>query len=272
MKMLLKSEGYHAAEKLAERADRFISQFTHKKNQILYGEQAANSEFIDQVTEKLVLRDVRVAVRFAILLRNQEWSGYRDSVLFRRQERQWKFEPALYEKPLAEKETALAAKEKQAERALEEKARIETETLREGFRNILRVKFFNEWRAAKQEQLARKRDEPKGVLDEVAAERDLLALIVGTFDAVGERMAEEERERPSKQEEEQAAALLVLGPQGTLSAPAAEAAKQSAATKPSNQRLKRRLTHSASTVGLNFAAQREADESEFMARVEGAFA
>lgn len=81
-------------------------------------------------------------------------------------------------------------------------------------------------------------------------------------------MAEEEQERASRQ----AAALLVVGPQGTLTAPATEAAQPSTAKKPNRQRPKRRLTHSASTVGLNFAAKREADESEFMARIEGAFA
>jgi hypothetical protein len=84
IKMLLKSEGYQHYDKLARITDRFISEFTREKNRILYGKQGADSEWVDQVSEQLVVRDVKIAVRFAILLRDQEWSGFRDG-LFRRQ-------------------------------------------------------------------------------------------------------------------------------------------------------------------------------------------
>ena len=84
LKMLLKAEGYQGCESLAEHADRFIKKFTHAKNTALYGAKAANSEFIDRVSERTLLRDLRLAVKFAVLLRDQEWQGYRDAVLFRR--------------------------------------------------------------------------------------------------------------------------------------------------------------------------------------------
>lgn len=67
----------------------------------------------------------------------------------RHQERVWKFEPCLYEKTLADKEQELVAAEKLEARALEAKSRIETATLREAFRTVLRSKFYNEWKAAK---------------------------------------------------------------------------------------------------------------------------
>lgn len=47
IKMLLKSEGYQHYDKLARITDRFISEFTREKNRILYGKQAANSEWVD---------------------------------------------------------------------------------------------------------------------------------------------------------------------------------------------------------------------------------
>jgi len=76
--MLLKSEGYHFHEKLSRIANEFIAEFINKKNEILYGKDAGNSEYIDKITEKLVLKDLKIAVRFAILLKDQEWNGYLD--------------------------------------------------------------------------------------------------------------------------------------------------------------------------------------------------
>ena len=82
--------------------DLFIKQFVHRKNELLYGKDAANSEFIDQMTEKLVVRDLKVAVRFSILLRDQEWKGYLEK-MYKHQKSQWQFELQLHEKTLVEK-------------------------------------------------------------------------------------------------------------------------------------------------------------------------
>ena len=78
--MLMKSEGYHYYERLAKIAHEFIDEFTRKKNTELYGKEAVNSEYVDTITEKLVLRDLKIAVRFSILLRDQEWKGYLEKV------------------------------------------------------------------------------------------------------------------------------------------------------------------------------------------------
>lgn len=149
IKMLLKSEGYHHYDKLSRITTEFISEFISKKNEILYGREAANSAHIDQITEKLVVRDLRIAVRFSILLRDQEWTGYREKI-FSRQEKRWKFELQLYEKTLTQKQEELVVLEQQKQQILKDKENIEIDTMREGFRNILKTKFFNEWRAVKQ--------------------------------------------------------------------------------------------------------------------------
>ena len=78
--MLLKSEGYHFHEKLSRIANEFINDFINRKNEILYGKEAGNSEYIDKITEKPVLKDLKIAVRFAILLRDQELQGYREKI------------------------------------------------------------------------------------------------------------------------------------------------------------------------------------------------
>jgi hypothetical protein len=271
MRMLLKSEGYLSYKRLAEHTERFIQQFTSKKNEVLYGKQVANSEYIDRVTEKLVLRDIRIAVRFAILLRDQEWSGYRDG-RFLLEERQWAFEPQLYEKTLADKEAELSVRETQAEAALEARSRIENETLREGFRNILRTKFFNEWRAAKQEQLTRKVGKGRGKIDDNLAEEELVSLILDTFNDIGQKMEQEEQQnlltreavtRAAVGDQASSAASLPLDP-----GQPGDQAKTSLSVKSPPVR---KATHTASTVQLNFAAKREADEAEFLTRIDQAF-
>lgn len=83
IKMLLKAEGYHYYEKLSKIANEFITNFISKKNEVLYGKEAANTEYIDQVTEKLVVKDLKIAVRFSILLRDQEWHGYLEKIFSR---------------------------------------------------------------------------------------------------------------------------------------------------------------------------------------------
>ena len=40
-------------------------------------------------------------------------------------------------------------------KALKAKEEIEVDTMKEGFRNILRAKFSNEWRTVKQEKLSK---------------------------------------------------------------------------------------------------------------------
>jgi len=70
LKMILKSEGYHYYEKLARITNEFISEFIRKKNEVLYGKGKAETAHIDKITERLVARDIRIAVRFSILLRD----------------------------------------------------------------------------------------------------------------------------------------------------------------------------------------------------------
>jgi len=47
IKMMLKAEGYHSHSSLAARASKFINLFTAKKNEQLYGKEAADSKYID---------------------------------------------------------------------------------------------------------------------------------------------------------------------------------------------------------------------------------
>ena len=53
---------------------------------------------------------------------------------------------------------------------------IETDAIKEGLRLTLKQKFFNEWRAAKTEQLKLKKG-PKAKLNEAEAEEELEELI-----------------------------------------------------------------------------------------------
>jgi hypothetical protein len=102
VKMLLKSEGFQHYDKLGRIVERFINDFTKEKNDTLYG-KGHDELHVEQITEKLVVRDVKIAVRLSILLRDQEWSGYKDAI-FKRQQKQWRFELQLYEKTMVEKE------------------------------------------------------------------------------------------------------------------------------------------------------------------------
>ena len=191
--MLLKSEGYHHYDKLSRITTQFISEFISKKNEILYGQEAADSEHIDQITEKRVVRDLRIAVRFSILLRDQEWTGYREKI-FSRQQKRWKFELQLYEKTLVEKEAELALLEQQKEKILKDKEDIEIDTMREGFRNILKTKFFNEWRAVKQQKLSTEKGTSKVKINEGEAEKELEGLILDTYNLIREKIKKEDDE------------------------------------------------------------------------------
>jgi hypothetical protein len=68
--MLLKSEGYKYYMSLSRVITEFISEFILRKNALLHGTDASNSDYVDSVTERLVFRDLRTAVRFSILLRD----------------------------------------------------------------------------------------------------------------------------------------------------------------------------------------------------------
>ena len=254
IKMLLKSEGYHHYDKLSRITTQFISEFISKKNEILYGQEAADSEHIDQITEKLVVRDLRIAVRFSILLRDQEWTGYREKI-FSRQQKRWKFELQLYEKTLVEKEAELALLEQQKEKILKDKEDIEIDTMREGFRNILKTKFFNEWRAVKQQKLSTEKGTSKVKINEGEAEKELEGLILDTYNLIREKIKKEDDEMAREQKKNEAPDPLGSGTRQSIS---------------NKKGQKRRLTHS-STTELNFASKRQKDEQDFMSHIEEAF-
>jgi hypothetical protein len=152
LEMMLKSEGYQSYVKLASLTHRFIDEFMYQKNVALYGQEAANSDYVDRSTERLVLQDLKIALRFAILLRDQEWRGYLDRV-FQKQQKRWTFELQLREPTLQEKTKELERLDAQKKWSLKDKANMEAEAMYEGFRVLLRTKFFNEWRTVKQAQL-----------------------------------------------------------------------------------------------------------------------
>jgi hypothetical protein len=106
LKMLLKAAGFHYYEKLARITHEFLGDFIRAKNGRLYG-SAAGTEYVEQVTERLVMRDLKIAVRLAVLLRDQEWKGYLETI-FSTQQAAWTFELQLYEKSLVEKSKELA--------------------------------------------------------------------------------------------------------------------------------------------------------------------
>ena len=145
----MKSEGYHYYERVSRVAHEFINEFTRRKNEALHGKEAINSEYVDNITEKLVNRDLKIACRFSVLLRDQEWKGYLEKV-HARQQKSWAFELQLHEKTLVEKQEELEKLEAQKHRILKDKEDVEMDTMREGFRNVLKSKFFNEWRVTKQ--------------------------------------------------------------------------------------------------------------------------
>ena len=74
-------------------------------------------------------------------------------VLGIRSKMNWKFELQLYEPTLQEKTKELERLDAQKKWILKDKANVEAAAVYEGFRVLLRTKFFNEWRAIKQAQL-----------------------------------------------------------------------------------------------------------------------
>lgn len=254
LKMLLKAAGYHYYEKLARITDEFIGEFIRAKNEALYG-KAAGSEYVEQVTERLVMRDLKIAIRLSVLLRDQEWKGYLEKI-WARQQRQWKFELQLYEKNLVEKTEELRVLEQQKEKVLQDKEEVEVDSLREGLRNLLQAKFRNEWRAVRQQRLVTETGRPDARINESAAVRELEGLVADTYAAVRDRV---------KKEDEEAARLAALA-KGDADAPdpLGEARKKRGGAP------KRRLTHSQTT-DLAFASERQANEAGFTEAIEDAF-
>ena len=68
------------------------------------------------------------------------------------------------------------------------------DTMREGFRNILKTKFFNEWRGVKQQQLTKETGSTKAKINESEAEKELEALILDTYNFIREKVKKEEEE------------------------------------------------------------------------------
>ena len=160
---------------------------------------------------------------------------------------------------MVEKQTELEVLEAQKEKILKDKEDIEMDTMREGFRNILKTKFFNEFRAVKQQKLAETDGKDTVRIDESAAEKELEDLILDTYNSVRERIKQEEEEAARKLEAEkkksEAPDPLGLKTRKSIS---------------NRKNPKRRLTHS-STTELNFASKRQKDEQDFMGAIEEAF-
>lgn len=84
--------------------------------------------------------------------------------------------------------------EHQKEKILKDKEEIELDTMREGFRNILKTKFFNEWRDVKQQQLTKEAGNAKAKINESEAEKELENLILDTYNLIREKVKKEEEE------------------------------------------------------------------------------
>jgi len=66
--------------------------------------------------------------------------------------------------------------------------------MREGFRNILKTKFFNEWRGVKQHKLNKESGNAKAKINESEAEKELEGLILDTYNLIREKVKKEEEE------------------------------------------------------------------------------
>jgi hypothetical protein len=66
--------------------------------------------------------------------------------------------------------------------------------MREGFRNILKTKFFNEWRAVKQQKLSTEKGTSKVKINEGEAEKELEGLILDTYNLIREKIKKEDDE------------------------------------------------------------------------------
>ena len=118
--------------------------------------------------------------------------------------------------------------------------------MKEGFRNILKTKFFNEWRAAKLQKLTKEAG-AKARINESEAEKELEALILDTYNDQGDKI---------KKEEEDTVRQLDDKNKNDAPDPLGLKTRKSISTR---RNPKRRLTHS-STTELNFASKRQKDE------------
>lgn len=258
LEMLLKSEGYRTYSKLASLAHNFIDEFMHQKNVALYGEDAASSEYVDRSTERLVLRDIRIALRFAILLRDQEWRGYLDRV-FQKQQSGWKFELQLYEPTLQEKTKELERLDAQQKWILKDKAHMEAAALYEGFRVLLRTKFFNEWRTVKQALLDKAPGSKGEQINEKEEERALEELVANVYKQVREQALAEEKQEVAAPEDTHES--IEKKEEGDPLDPQARKWLENRETS------KRKMKHSTTT-DLALASRRQEDELEFSTHIE----
>lgn len=67
---------------------------------------------------------------------------------------------------MVEKQEELEKLEAQKHKILKDKEDVEMDTMREGFRNVLKSKFFNEWRSVKQTRLIKEKGDPKAKIDQ----------------------------------------------------------------------------------------------------------
>ena len=150
--MLLKAGGYYFYQKTSRIINEFLDEFVKKKNEELYGEGAHLSKKIQESTEQLVLKDMRASIRGSTLLYEQEWQGYLQKI-FDAKSKLYKFELQLNEKTLVQKTAELEQHQRDLKKVLKDKQVIEIDSLREGFKIVLKSKFFNEWRSVKAEKL-----------------------------------------------------------------------------------------------------------------------
>ena len=119
--------------------------------------------------------------------------------------------------------------------------------MKEGFRNILKTKFFNEWRTVKQQKLTKEAG-ANARINESEAEKELEALILGTYNSI--------RDKIKKEEEDTVRQLYDDKNKNDAPDPLGLKTRKSISSK---RQPKRRLTHS-STTELNFASKRQKDE------------
>ena len=85
------------------------------------------------------------------------------------------------------------ALENQKEKILQDREKIEIDSMKNGLVAILKTKFFNEWRDIKQRKLTKEQG-PKKLIDEDHEEKTLIGLITDTFNKIKQRIKKEEEE------------------------------------------------------------------------------
>jgi hypothetical protein len=143
------------------------------------------------------------------------------------------------------------------QKVLQDKEDIEIDALREGFKNVLKAKFFNEWRSVKSKQLKNLHSTTniktirKPKINEKEQESKLDGLILSTFREVRDKVKRAIEEEEAKQ-----------GRGGNQPVELTNVNRKRA--------MKRKLTH-ASTVNLLYATKRGKDEEIFQDSLTDAF-